>query len=148
MTTDLQDAKIMDCLHEHYGRQIVEVAFLPSGDMHSAVYRVATEDETAYFLKLRRANFAETSVTVPSFLSECGIRQIIAPIVTRSHQRWAHLDDFVVIVYPFVKGHTAFEVALTEDQWVDFGTALKRIHTAVVPPELSNRVPHETYSPE
>ncbi len=102
MTTekpDLQDAKITDCLHEHYGLQIVEVAFLPSGDMNSAVYRVVTGDETVYFLKLRRGIFAETSVTVPCFLSEGGIWQIIA---TRSRQLWAHLADFTVILYPFV----------------------------------------------
>lgn len=151
MTTEkpaLQDAKIVDCLHEHYGLQVGEITFLPSGDMNVAAYRVVTEDQTPYFLKLRRGVFAETSVTVPYFLSECGIWQIIAPIMTRSRQLWAHLDDFTVLVYPFVQGHNAFEFALSEHQWVDFGSALKAIHTAVVPPELSSRVQHETYSPQ
>lgn len=146
---DLQNAKITDCLHYHYGLQVVEVAFLPvAGDMNTAVYRVVTEDKTPYFLKVRRGVFDETSVTVPRFLRDRGIQHIIVPIATRSRQLWAYLDDFTVILYPFVDGHNGFEVALTERQWVDFGAAFKGIHTAVMPPELSSRVQHESYSPQ
>ena len=151
MTTqkpDLQDAKITDFLHDHFGLQVVEVAFLPTGYEYTTVYRVVTDNETPYFLKLKRDVFDETSVTVPIFLRDRGVRQVIAPIATGSRQLWAHLDNFHAILYPFVEGHNAFQVALTERQWVDFGAALKGIHTAVVPPELWSHLQHEAYSPQ
>src|SRR5205823_2603383 len=57
------------------------------------------------------------------------------------------LDDYNVILYPFVDGHNAFAGALTDRQWFDFGAALKKIHATVLPPELITQVQHETYSP-
>ncbi len=136
-------------LQDQYGLQAVEIAFLPrGGDINAAVYRVITGDEGRYFLKLLRGVFDETSITVPRFLCDQGIRQVIAPIETHNHQLRAQLENFTAILYPYVEGRNAFEAALTEPQWVDFGAALRRIHTAEVPPELSCRVQHEIYSPE
>jgi len=151
MTTvkpDMPDAKIVDFLNDHYGLQVVEVVFLPIGYEETVVYRAVTEDKVPYFVKLKRDVFDENLVTVPMFLRDRGVQHIIAPLATRDHHLWAQLDDFHVIVYPFVEGHNAFKVALTEHQWFDFGTALKGIHTTVVPQELRSRIPHETYSPE
>jgi spectinomycin phosphotransferase len=143
---DLPDVRITDWLLDHYGLRVVEVEFLPTGYQNTAAYRVVTEEDKSYFLKLRRDVFEETSVTLPLFLRDLGLRQIIAPIATRSRQYWAYLDDFNVILYPFVAGHNAFKVALTEDQWIDFGSALKRIHNTLLPPELSSQIQHESYS--
>jgi len=53
-----------------------------------------------------------------------------------------------VILYPFVEGHNGYEVSLSDRHWGDLGTALKRIHTAVVPPALTRRIQQETYSPQ
>ena len=65
---DLQDEKIIACLQHDYGLAITQVTFLPIGaDPNTAVYRAVTADETAYFAKLRRGAFDETSVTLPKF---------------------------------------------------------------------------------
>jgi spectinomycin phosphotransferase len=151
MTTkkpDLQDAKIADFLYDQYGLHVVEVAFLPIGYVDTAVYRVVAEDTAPYFVKFKRDVFDETSVTVPMLLRDRGVQHIIAPVATRSRHLWAQLDDFHVILYPFVEGHNAFKVALTERQWFDFGAALKGIHTTMVPQALSSRMQRETYSPQ
>ena len=146
---DLQDEKIIACLQEEYGLLVVQVAFLPLGaDHNTAVYRVVADDDTPYFLKLRQGVFDETSVALPKFLSDQGIEQIIAPLATQTGQLWASLDAFKLILYPFVEGHTGYEVELSDRHWRDFGTALKCIHTAVVPPALIRRIPQETYSPQ
>jgi spectinomycin phosphotransferase len=50
-------------------------------------------------------------------------------------------------VYPFIKGHNGFEVALTERHWVDLGAALKRIHTVQLPPGLMGLIRREAFSP-
>jgi spectinomycin phosphotransferase len=146
---DLQDEQIIACLRNEYGLLVVQVAFLPLGaDRDTAVYRVVADDETPYFVKLRRGVFDETSVALPKCLSDQGIVQIIAPLATKTGQLWANLDAFKLILYPFVEGHDGYEVSLSDRQWVEFGTALKRIHTAIVPPALIRHIQQEAYSPQ
>jgi spectinomycin phosphotransferase len=143
---DLPDERIMACLQDAYGLPVVQVEFLPLGaDVNTAVYRVVAEDETPYFVKLRGGVFDETSVALPRFLGDLGIRQIIAPLATQTGQLWASLDAFKVILYPFVEGQDGYEVDLSDRHWGDFGTALKRIHTADLPPALFRRIQPETY---
>jgi len=146
---DLQDGKIIAFLRDEYGLRVVQVAFLPLGaDLNTAVYRVVAEDETPYFVKLRRGVFDETAVALPKFLSDQGIVQIIVPLATKTGQLWASLDAFKLILYPFVEGHNGYEVDLSDRHWFDFGTALKSIHTVKVPPALISRIQRETYSPQ
>jgi spectinomycin phosphotransferase len=146
---DLQDETVVACLQDEYGLLVVQVAFLPLGaDRDTAVYRAVAEDETPYFCKLRRGVFDETSMALPKCLSDQGIVQIIAPLATKAGQLWTNLDAFRLILYPFVEGHDGYEIDLSDRQWVDFGTALKRIHTAAVPPALIRRIQQETYSPQ
>lgn len=78
---DLQDEQLIASLQADYGLLVVQVAFLPLGaDLNTAVYRAVAEDETPYFVKLRRGVFDETALTLPKFLSDQGIGQIIAPL--------------------------------------------------------------------
>ena len=80
---NLPDAVIIDFLQAQYGLRAVEIAFLPQGgDINAAVYRVIAQNAQRYFLKLLRGDFDETSVSIPRFLFDQGIRQIIAPIPT------------------------------------------------------------------
>ena len=145
---NLSDEKIIACLQAEYGLHLAQLAFLPLGaDLNTAVYRAVADDETPYFVKLRLNDFDEIAVTLPKFLSQQGIHQIIAPLAARSGQLWAGLEASKLILYPFVEGKDVYEVALSDRQWVDFGAALKRIHSTAVPPELTQRIPRETYSP-
>jgi spectinomycin phosphotransferase len=145
---DLQDQLIISRLQDGYGLHVAQVTFLPLGaDVNTAVYRVGTYDEIAYFLKLRKGVFDETTVAVPQFLKAQGIQSIIAPLETTAQQRWASLGAFKMILYPFIEGQNGYEVALSDLQWLDFGAALKGIHTAQVPSALTKLIPRETYSP-
>jgi len=68
---DLRDEKIMACLRHAYGLDIATVSFLPLGaDFNTAVYRVTTTDGADHFLKLRRGEFLEASVSVPKYLAD------------------------------------------------------------------------------
>ncbi len=145
---DLQDEKIVACLQDAYGITVAQVTFLPLGaDRNTAVYRVVADDRMPYFLKLRTGVFDETSVALPRFLSDQGIKQIITPLPTKTGQLRASLDDFRVILYPFVDGRDGYALALSEKQWREFGAALKRIHTLDVPRTLAAHIRRETYSP-
>ncbi len=146
---DLQDEKIIVCLRDAYGLFVAQVAFLPLGaDVNTAVYRIVAEHGTPYFVKLRQGVFDETAVLLPKFLSDQGIRQVIAPIATMTGSLWASLEAFKLILYPFVEGRDGYNIELSDDQWNEFGATIRNIHTVVLPPALLARLAQETYSPQ
>jgi spectinomycin phosphotransferase len=145
---DLEDESIIACLNDQYGLPVTQISFLPLGaDRNTAVYRIVVDEETLYFLKLRGGDFDDTSVALPKWLSDQGIEHIIAPLTTITGELWADLDAFKVILYPFVQGYNGYEICMADHHWRELGTALKRIHTVVVPPALSRRIQPETYTP-
>ena len=146
---EISDETITTCLGQEYGLRIARLDFLPlGGDLCSAVYRAVAVDETLYFCKLRCGDFSEISVEIPKFLSDQGIHQIIAPLVTQTGCLWAVLDIYKLVVYPFVEGTSGFEVKLLERQWENFGRALKQIHAINLPEELKCKIDQENYSPK
>jgi spectinomycin phosphotransferase len=145
----IPDEKITTCIQQAYGLLIAEIVFLPLGaDVNTAVYRARSEDQISYFVKLRKGDFEETSVTLPKFLSGQGIPSIIPPIETKTHTLWTAFEDFHLILYPFIEGRDGFRVELSENQWFDFGAALNRIHNTEIPPQIRENIQHETYSPK
>jgi spectinomycin phosphotransferase len=146
---DLQDQLIITRLQAEYGLRVARTTFLPLGaDVNTAVYRAVTEDETAYFVKLRKGAFDEITVAVPQFLKVQGIQSIIAPLETSAGQRWGTLGAYKMILYPFIEGKNGYQFALSDQQWLEFGAALRGVHTACVPPALRRLIPRETYSPQ
>ncbi len=164
----LPDESIIVALQDEFGLRAAEVAFLPLGaDQNTAAYRVVAGDWTrdrtgdwtrdrtgdrtgdgrACFLKLRRGVFDETSVMLPKLLFDQGIPQIIPPLAARTGRLWAVLGSFTMILYPYIEGRNGYEVALTDRQWVEFGAALRKIHTAPLPQALLRRIRRERYAP-
>lgn len=145
---EIKDETIINCLQHEYGLSVETITFLPLGaDLNTAVYRAVTTDQTAYFVKLRRGEFTEASVTVPNFLSELGIKQVIPARATQTGQLWADLHPFKVILYPFVEGRHGYERKLSAQQWIEFGAALKRFHSAEIPAAITNGMQRENFSP-
>jgi spectinomycin phosphotransferase len=145
---DLRDEDLITCLQNKYDLQVNDVTFLPFGiDVDAAVYRATQTNSTVYFVKLRRGVFNEVTVKLPAFFSERGIRQIIAPLATTTNQLWANLGAYKLVLFPFINAKDGYHLKLTERNWLDFGQAMKSIHTMVVPPELRSCIQQETYSP-
>ena len=146
---DIHDDTIVACLQDEYGVVAKEIDFLPVGaDENAAAYRVLAGDASAYFCKLRRGRFDQISVVLPRYLADQGIAEILAPLPSATGQLWASLDEFVLILYPFIQGRDGYEVALSTRQWAQFGAALKRIHTLDLPPSLRGTIAREAYSPQ
>jgi spectinomycin phosphotransferase len=145
---DILDELIVSRLQEEYNLRVAQLMFLPLGaDMGTAVYRVVTDNGTAYFLKLRKG-FYEIIVTVPLFLKSHGIQEIISPFETKSKQGWADFGEYKMILYPFIEGKNGFEMELSDSHKQTFGAALKKIHTVKIPLELKRVIPQETFSPQ
>ncbi|GJM41473.1 MAG: spectinomycin phosphotransferase [Ardenticatenaceae bacterium] len=145
----IAEEAIVACVQEAFGLRVREISFLPLGaDMNTAVYRLVTPVRKHYFLKLRSGQFKEISVTLPRFMHEQGIHELIQPCPTISGMLWAVLADYKVMLYPFINGRDAFDVPLTDAQWRQFGAALKRVHTAVLPQTVATSIPRECFSPK
>ena len=144
----LPEESIITCIQQDYGLDVRHLAFLPLGaDANAAVYRLQAADGCTYFAKLKRVKFAEIAVALPRFLRDQGIAQIIAPVRAHSGQLWVGLQDYRLVLYPFVAGRNGFEVVLSPAQWAAFGAALRRVHTVRLPVELETALPRERYSP-
>lgn len=144
----IHDDKIAACVQAKFGLRVERLSFLPIGaDPNTAVYRLEAQEGSVYFLKLRSGVFDEMAVRLPKYLSEQGMRQIIAPLRARSGQQWADMGDFKAILYPFVEGRDGYEAVLSPGQWGEIGAALRKLHTLALPRELAGRIPQEGFSP-
>lgn len=146
---NISDESILTCLQQAHGLHMTELAFLPiGGDLGTAVYRAVAQDGTSYFVKLRRGDFDPISVELPQYLHAQGISQIIHPLPSKSGDLWVPLDDYHLILYPFIDGTNGFELELSEQHWAQFGAALRRIHSLSLPPALSQKIDVERFTPE
>ena len=144
---EIEEKLILGTLEQDFGLLVKSLTFLPLGaDQLSAVYRVVTQDEEVFFLKIRSGEFNEASVSIPSYLSKLGIKQVIPPLTTRNGQLHANLERNTVILYPFVEGQNGFQRNLSNQQWREFGATLKKFHTTIFPSAITRSVPRENFS--
>ena len=144
---NLKDEEIIACLRDAYGLTVKSISFLPLGaDFNTAVYRITTSNQTDYFLKLRSGKFLEASVSVPKYLADLGIKQVIPPLATKTEQLWTSLASFKAILYPYVEGRNGVDTKPSEDQWTQFGEAIKKLHSTDIPASITKDVPRETFS--
>ncbi|MBS0649635.1 MAG: aminoglycoside phosphotransferase family protein [Verrucomicrobia bacterium] len=146
---DLPDSMIMKCLKTHYGIDASSLTFLPLGaDVNASIYKVQAIDQTSYFIKVKHGHHHDVSVDILELLKSAGVQQIIPPIKTVQGKPTQPIDDFTLILYPFVEGQDGFSRNLTDDQWIQLGKALKQVHLIEVPASIQNRIRKETYSPK
>lgn len=144
---EVDDQIITETILREYGLKIDSFAFLPLGaDINTAVYRAKAKNFDT-FVKLRRGNFQAAAVTVPHYLNALGLAATIPPRATLSGKLWAELPPYKVILFPFINGANGFEIDLTDQQRIELGSSLRKLHTTRLPDEISLSVPRETFSP-
>src|SRR5918998_1584235 len=132
---------IAACLDAEYGLRVSAITFLPLGyDLNAAVYKVIAEDGRAYFLKVRFRPVQESGLLVPWTLSNRGIRNVLAPLQTRSSELWCSCDRRNLILYPFIAGANAMSVGMTDEQWRGFGSTLQAVHSSGLAEEFRGRL--------
>ncbi len=145
----LSEQYIIDCLRTNYGIEVVTLTFLPLGaDMNASVYKVDAQDKSSYFVKLKLGHQHNVGIEIVELLDNAGIQQIIPPVKTIQGHLTYHMDDFTLIVYPFVTGQDGFSRALTDEQWVILGKTLKQIHEIELPVSIRHRIRQKVYSPK
>jgi spectinomycin phosphotransferase len=146
---DISDDKIITALDENYSLLANTIEFLPIGnDASSFAYRIEAKNGNLYFLKLRRNIADPAGLYVPRFLKDQGIKQVIAPLPTKTHGLIAEIDGFALILYPFITGNEAMKVGMTDAQWREFGSVLKRIHAMKPDATTLQYVGRESFTPK
>lgn len=140
--------QIIDCLSKKYHIDVVALTFLPWGaDTHASVYKAQTKEQS-YFVKLKCGHNHELSARLTSWLYAAGMSQIIPPLNTVEGRPTQAIDEFTLMVYPFIDGKDGFNHNLTDAQWITLGKALKQLHQMVIPLSIQNQIRRETYSPQ
>ena len=138
---------IAACLDAQYDLCVSAITFLPLGyDLNAAVYKVIADDRSAYFLKVRFGPVRESGLLVPWALSKRGIRNVLAPLQTRTSQLWCSCDGCSLILYPFIAGENALVAGMTDEQWREFGSTLRAVHSSGLAEEFRGRLPVETFA--
>lgn len=147
MKQTISDQRIIDCLNTEYGIKIVNLTFLPLGaDMNASVYKAEANDQPPYFIKIKRGHHHDISAAIIALLHNANIQHIIPPIKNIRGQPIQLIDDFTIIVYPFVEGQDGFSRDLTDNQWVTLGKVMRQIHEIDVPPSIQRKIRREDYS--
>lgn len=143
----LTDRRIIECLKTSYGIEVTTLTPLLLGaDMNASTFKAQTHDQKAYFIKLKWGHQPNIGPVVLTILHDEGIHQIIPPLKNFQGQYTQSVDEFTLIVYPFIESHNGFSQILTDDQWVTLGQVLRKVHELKIPPGTEGRIRRETYS--
>ncbi|MCA0456150.1 MAG: aminoglycoside phosphotransferase family protein [Chloroflexi bacterium] len=137
----------VEVLNRDYNLRVRRIERLSLGnDFSASVYKVSTEADKTYFLKVRRGTFPPATVTVPHTLYRMGLTQVVAPIPTTTHALYTRLDDVTLILYPYIGDTNGMDAGLSLDQWVEYGSLVRRIHAIALPADVLQVVPRETFT--
>lgn len=146
----VSQAAIARCLEAHYGVRAEAITFLPLGfDPAAAVYEIVDAGGTSWFLKLRAGPVDEVALAVPGALIDAGVPNILAPVRTRSGDLWRPLDGhdgYAAVLFPFVRGESAMDAGMTDEQWREFGATLRAVHDSGLHPAVRDRLPVEDFA--
>lgn len=137
---------LIDCLKVNYRLDVKSIIPLSGGaDINASLYKAQTPDHS-YFLKLKKGDEKAFSFALMDLLRESGIQEIIPPLKTIDGSSFLQIEDFNLVIFPFIEGVNGFSQKLTGKQWTSFGKALRRVHDFDVPPSLIRGIRKETYS--
>jgi spectinomycin phosphotransferase len=144
---NISNERLYACLQQHYDIHAVSLQLLPLGlDTYASVYRVVSEQENAYLLKVTSRSLYEPRYLVPRYLRDQGITSVVAPIPTTSNALWVQIEDCTLIVYPFIDGDTS-TAGMTDGQWREVGRTFKRIHQVALPQSGFESLRKESFDP-
>ena len=84
---------------------------------------------------------------MPAALNELGVRDVLAPLRTRSGDLRRPLPNGdSVILYPFIEGESGKDIGLSDEQWRRFGAALRAVHGSGLETRFRGLLSRETFA--
>lgn len=143
----LSKQHIIDCLRAHYHIEVVSLTLIPLGaDLNADVYKAVAKDKSSYFVKLKHGFQHDVGTTIVQLLYDSGIQSLIPSVKTIQGHSTQRIDDYILIVYPFIEGQDGFSRALTDAEWLTLGKTLRQIHDMDVPEFIKPKIRQENYS--
>lgn len=145
----LSERRIIESLAADYGIEVATLTPLLLGmDLDAAVYKAQAQNGRAYFIKLKRGHQHDLGAALLSLLHAEGIREIIPPLKTSQGHLTQPLEEYTLIVYPFIENESGFSRDLTSEQWITLGKVMRKVHDLQIPPAIQTRLRRENYSPK
>ncbi|HFL2714604.1 TPA: phosphotransferase [Legionella pneumophila] len=142
----ITELRLIEVLKLHYGLDIDSIRIVQDGADANA-YRYKADSSTgSYFVKLKLAHHDDISLSIIHLLHETGIKEIIYPILTRQKTLVQQLDNYSLIVYPYIDAPNGFNQQLTDLQWKQLGRVLRKVHDTATPSLIHKQLRKETYS--
>lgn len=145
----LSELRVIEYLNIYYNIKITTLTPLLLGaDMNASVFKAQGLNQKFYFVKLKSGHNHDTGVAILDLLHNEGIQQIIPPIKTSQGLLTQHIDEYTLIVYPYIENQNGFSQILTDDQWIILGKVLRKVHEFKLPATIQDQIRREDYSPK
>lgn len=143
----LLEKNVIDCLKINYDIDISMLTYLPLGaDMDASVYRAETPSKASYFVKLKRGHHHDINAIILTLLYNAGIQNVIPIVKTMDGKTTQRMDDFTLMVFPFIDGCDGFSQPLTDEQWHTLGKVMRHVHEINVPLSIQAEIQRESYA--
>jgi len=139
---------LLETIKNEYGLSIVHMEKLEIGfDQNTAVYKLISNDQKEYFLKIRSKNFVPSSVIIPFWLSmEIGLTNVINPIKTIDNKLFHKILFSYITLFPYINGQSGWNSSFTKDQFYKFGQFMHGLHSIEITNEYKLLLPIATYN--
>jgi spectinomycin phosphotransferase len=139
---------LLESIKKEYGVSISRAEKLNIGlDQHTAIYKLFSQTNEIYFLKIRSGNFNELCVNIPFWIStKLNSPHLIDPIKTINNKLFVKISSFYLMLFPFINGQSGWDVSLTKEQFYGFGKFMFNLHSIDLPEKYLNCFAVETYN--
>ncbi len=138
---DLPDSVLVDVLREGWNLSVTGIDFMPLGLDRGAWSYDVRASSGRFFLKVRAGGYDPAAISVPRYLVDHGLAQVVAPLGDVRP-----VGDLRLALYPFVDGADLWSCGLTDTQWTAYGRFLGALHTVTLPAPIAALVPTEAYA--
>jgi len=141
---------ILEIIKKEYDISIINIEQLNLGiDINSTLYKAYSIDQKMYFLKIRSGEFYEASIKIPFWFSKhSGSKNIINPIETKDKKLYVKTLSFTIAIFPFIDGKSGWDINLTNDQFIQFGEFMKKLHSSILPKKYLKNIYTANYNQE
>jgi spectinomycin phosphotransferase len=143
----IETVTLLQNLADTYGLAVKTIERLNVGaDPTASVYKAIDQDQSTYFIKVKKGTQIGLSTIISDFFHTVGIQNIIPCIRTTQGEPCQIIDNLTITVFPYIEGQDGFSTNLQDDQWQELGKTIKQIHTLKLPPSIQDKIPQESYS--
>lgn len=141
--TPKQVIQILNCCYGIHATTLTKIA--AGADNNAAAYKALTPDQGSYFIKVKHGE-GVLSADILEFLKISGFDQVITPLKTLNGETTHQLNGTTLVAYPFIEGQDGFTCSLSDQQWVQLGQTLRKLHDLKVTKPIQDRIRKETFS--